>query len=72
MLKILRKHKEDSLEHVAGYMWYSVIDEIFTMFRDFATERHATVLRNRQCSYYTAIRYCMEAVSDLEYLCKNY
>ncbi len=64
MLKILRKHKKDSLEYVAGYMWWSAIDEIFTIFGDFATEQHAR-------SYYASIRFCMEAVSDLKPLCKN-
>ncbi len=52
-------------------MWWSAIDEIFTIFGDFATEQHAAVLRNHQRSYYASIRFCMEAVSDLEHLCKN-
>ncbi len=71
MLKILPKHKKNSLEHVAGYMWWSAIDEMWTIFGDFATEQHAAVLLKHQRSYYDAIRFCMEAVSDLEYLCKN-
>lgn len=66
----MQNYQNNTIQYLAGMLWQTLMLERQSLFRNLTCEDYKQVSEHQR-GYYATLRFCMETVADLNYLCSH-